>query len=193
MADDRLAALEQRLTELLKERNLRAATAEAVRGYGPELVGYLRAMLRDSTEADEVFAWVCEKLWKGIGRFRGDSSLRTWLYRLAFNAACDFQKERGRNRFRRLQTSEASMLAAEVLSTHRSAPPDDALDRIRQTLDPEEQTLLTLRLHSGLSWREIGGVIGDPGRPVDEAAMRKRFERLKLKLREIARAEGLIR
>jgi RNA polymerase sigma-70 factor (ECF subfamily) len=193
MPDERSVSLERRLTELLTARDLRAAATEAVRGYGPELVGYLRALLRDPNQADEVFSGVCEKLWKGIGRFRGDSSLRTWVYRLALNAARDFQKQRARNRFRRLQTSEASMLAAEVLSTHRSVPADDALARLRQTLDPEEQTLLTLRLHSGLSWREIGDVIGEPGRPVDEAAMRKRFERLKLKLRELARAEGLIR
>ena len=191
MPDERVVSLEQRLAEHLEAGDLRAAATEAVRGYGPELAGYLRAVLRDSTEADEVFSGVCEKLWNGIGRFRGDSSLRTWLYRVAFNAACDFQKERARNPVRRLETSEASALAAEILSTHPAAP-DDALDRLRKTLDPEEQTLLTLRLHAKLSWKEIGGVIGEPGSPIDEAAMRKRFERLKVKLRELARAEGLL-
>jgi RNA polymerase sigma-70 factor (ECF subfamily) len=193
MRAGRLVPLEQQLTELLAASDLRAAATAAVRGYGPELVGYLRAVLRDPTDADEVFSRVCEKLWNGIGRFRGDSSLRTWLYRLSFNAARDFQKVRGRNRFRRLETSEASVLALEVLSSQPAAPADEALDRLRRTLDPEEQTLLTLRIHTGLSWREVGKVLGEPGRPVDEAAMRKRFERVKLKLRDLARAEGLIR
>lgn len=192
MREERPGLLEKRLAKLLAAGDLRAAAAEAVRGYGPEVSGYLRAVLRDPTEADEVFSWVCEKLWNGIGRFRGESSLRTWLYRLAFNAARDFQKERARNRFRRLRTSEASVLALEVLSTHPSAPADEVLERLRKELDPEEQTLLTLRLHAGLSFRELGSVLGETGRPLDEAAMRKRFERLKLKLRQLARAEKLI-
>ena len=191
----RQEALEQRLRELLDAGDIRGAAGEAVRGYGPEIAAYLRAVLRDPAEADEVFSRVCEKLWRGLGRFRRESSLRTWLYRIAWNTARDFEKEAVRGRTRRLRTSEVSRIAEEVLSSqpaYARSSSADAVERLRASLDPEEQTLLTLRLHAGLSWKEVAAILSSPDHGLDEAAVRKRFERLKLKLREMAKAAGLL-
>lgn len=188
-------ALERQLGDLLDAGDVRGAASEAVRGYGPEMAAYLRAVLRDPAEADEVFSRVCEKLWRGLGRFRRESSLRTWLYRIAWCSARDFEKEGGRGRTRRLRTSEVSLIAADVLSSqpaYARSSSADAVERLRASLDPEEQTLLTLRLHAGLSWKEVAAVLSSPDHGLDEAAVRKRFERLKLKLREMAKAAGLL-
>jgi len=188
-------ALERRLGDLLDAGDVRGAAGEAVRGYGPEVAAYLRAILRDPAEADEVFSRVCEKLWRGLGRFRRESSLRTWLYRIAWNTARDFEQEGGRGRTRRLHSSEVSLIAAEVLSSqpaYARSSSADAIERLRSSLDPEEQTLLTLRLHAGLSWKEVAAILSSPDHGLDEAAVRKRFERLKLKLREMAKAAGLL-
>src|SRR5207245_2236213 len=62
-----------------------------------------------------------------------------------------------------------------------------ALARLRESLGPHEQSLLTLRVHVGLSWKEIAEILG-----TDPAALRKRFERLKAQLRQRAEAAGLL-
>ena len=50
-----------------------------------------------------------------------------------------------------------------------------------------------LRVDRGLSWGEVALVLADEqGEPVEESALRKRFERLKDKLAERARQEGLL-
>jgi RNA polymerase sigma-70 factor (ECF subfamily) len=67
-----------------------------------------------------------------------------------------------------------------------------ALERLRAQLEPEEQTLLTLRVDRQLSWREVADILAEEGATVDEAALRKRFERLKDKLARAAREGGLI-
>jgi RNA polymerase sigma-70 factor (ECF subfamily) len=183
--------VERRIAEHLDAGDLRAAAEESVRGYGNEVAGYLLALLREESAADEVFSRVCEKLWRGLPAFRRQSSLRTWLYRLAWNAARDFQKEQERTPTRALRTTEISGIAAEIAS---SRPPFerssfvDAFAKLRESLDPQEQTLLTLRLHAGLSWKEIGEVVGR--KPV---ALRKRYERLKARLRSQAQEAGLLR
>ena len=195
MNNGRKEALERQLADRLDAGDVRGAAGEAVRGYGPEIAAYLRAVLRDPAEADEVFSRVCENLWRGLGRFRRESSLRTWLYRIAWNTARDFEKEGGRVHLRRLRTSEFSKFAAEVLSSqpaYARSSSTDAIEQLRASLEPEEQTLLTLRLHAGLSWKEVAAVLASPAHRLDEAAVRKRFERLKLKLREMAKAAGLI-
>src|SRR6266849_216983 len=146
--------VERRIAERLETGDLRGAADESVRGYGPEIAGYLLALLRDEAAADEVFSRVCEKLWLGLPTFRRQSSLRTWLYRLAWNAARDFQKERERTPIRALRTTEISGIAADIAA---SRPPfdrssfADAFAKPRQSLDPQGQTLLTRRLHACMS------------------------------------------
>jgi len=49
-----------------------------------------------------------------------------------------------------------------------------------------------MRLDRNLAWREVAMVLAAEGEPVDEVALRKRFERLKTKLTELAREEGLL-
>jgi len=68
-----------------------------------------------------------------------------------------------------------------------------ALSALRDSLDLNEQTLLTLRLDERLPWGEIAEIMSSGGEPIDAAAARKRFERLKTKLGELARRQGLIR
>jgi RNA polymerase sigma-70 factor (ECF subfamily) len=185
------ALLERNIADRLDAGDLRGAADELVRGYGGEVAGYLLALLREESATDEVFSRVCEKLWRGLPAFRRQSSLRTWLYRLAWNAARDFQKEQERTPTRPLRTTEISAIAAEIAA---SRPPferssfADAFTRMRESLDAHEQTLLTLRLHAGLSWKEIGEVLGR--KPI---ALRKRYERLRARLRTEAEAAGLLR
>ena len=54
-----------------------------------------------------------------------------------------------------------------------------------------EQTLLILRVDRELSWKDVAAVLSEPGEPLDDAAVRKRFQRLKTKLHRMAKREGL--
>ena len=58
-------------------------------------------------------------------------------------------------------------------------------ERVRDQLDDLERALLVLRIDRGLFWIEIAEVLAEDGAAVGEAALRKRFERLKTKLRQL--------
>jgi RNA polymerase sigma-70 factor (ECF subfamily) len=185
-----VADLEERIARALDAGAVRQACEEAIRGYGHELLGYARALCGDADDADEAFARTCDRLWRGLAGFRRECSFRTWAYRVAWNVVRDLRKEQARRRVRRLATGEASKLVQEIRSStaaHRRSEVKDRLARLRASLDAEEQSLLTLRLEAGLSWKDVASVMS-----VDEAALRKRYERLKTKLRRLAAAEGLI-
>jgi RNA polymerase sigma-70 factor (ECF subfamily) len=172
------------------------AVTAAIRGYGPRLLSYLDRVLRSPPDADDVFAVCCEDMWKGVAGFRGESSFLTWSYRLAWHAAARFLRDPYRKRGRVLETTEAGRLAAEVALTtapHLRQNAKDALEEIRATLAPEEQTLLVLRIDRDLSWTEIAQVLAEDGaEPPSEPALRKRFERLKDRLRLAVEARGLV-
>ncbi len=66
------------------------------------------------------------------------------------------------------------------------------LARLRALLEPEDQTLLTLRVDRELEWEEVATVLSGEGEPVTPVALRQRFTRLKARLKELARDEGLL-
>jgi RNA polymerase sigma-70 factor (ECF subfamily) len=187
-------SLDAKVRALIGEGRHREAAAEALRALGPQVLGYLSSLLKSEADAHEVFSQFAEDLWRGLPGFRGDASLRGWAYRVAWHASARFVRDPYRQRGRRLETSEASRLACEVMSSvGADAWRTERMAQLRDVLTPEEQTLLILRVDRGLSWREVALVFADEGGPPpSEVALRKRFERLKDKLAEEARSKGLL-
>jgi RNA polymerase sigma-70 factor (ECF subfamily) len=187
--------LEGRISELLGAGDLHGAATEALRGLGPAIIRYLRSLLRDEADAGEAFSQFAENLWRGLPAFRGEASFRTWAYRLAWNAALDVRDGPWRRRGRRFRTGEASALANDIRTKSAVVVERQrqALEQLRSALSVEDQSLLVLRVDHGLSWTEIAQVkTAEGARPVEAAALMKRFERLKEKLARLAREQGLL-
>lgn len=181
-------AVETRVADRLAARDLAAAATEALRAYGPEILGYLRATLSDR-DAEDAFSVFCEHFWKGLPGFRAEASILTWSYQVACNAARKLLAEPHRRRLRHLSSDAMDAVAQEVRSTtavHLRKETSAKLVRVRNHLDFEEQTLLVLRVDRGLAWSEIGRITS-----VDDAVLRKRYERLKAKLRKLLDDPGV--
>jgi RNA polymerase sigma-70 factor (ECF subfamily) len=188
-------SLDREVAALRRQGDLEAAATLAIRTLGPEILGYLTALLHDAGDASEVFSQFAEDLWRGLGSFRGEASLRTWAYRLARHAALRHRRDPYRRRGERFETTQASVVAGSIVASTaiRHEQRAQQLAKLRSKLAEDEQTLLILRVDRGLSWSEVAEVLrGDDGVRPEEAALRKRFERLKDKLAKAAREEGLI-
>lgn len=169
------------------------AATLAIEAHGPAILGYLAAML-PADDARDAFSLFAEDLWKGLAGFRWECSLRGWLYRLAFHAAGRLRRDGYRQRREPMPESMASRLAASVMTTSGLQPGSrrDRLAKLRAHLDLDENTLLTLRVDREMEWEEVAEVLAGSGEDVTPAALRKRFERLKEKLGELARKHGLL-
>ena len=174
----------------------------ALERFGDEIGGFLAARLYDADRAADAFALFAEDVWRGLPGFRGEASLRTWLYVIARRAAARVVRERARAA-RDVPLSQAGAverMVAELRSATtrwRRTDVKDRLHLLRARLSEEERELLVLRVDRSLSWEEIAGVLeedgGDePARKRRRSALRKRFERLKERIRELAAAEGLL-
>ena len=190
-----MSDLEPRILALLAAGDLSGSATEALRGYGPQILGYLTAVMRDEDDAHDVFSQFAEDLWRGLPGFRRESSIRTWAFRLAWHAASRYARDPYRKRHRPILTTEASKIAEQVRSTMSTYSPGGRADRLlklRESLEPEEQTLLILRVDKAMPWEDVAEVLRADGEPATPAALRKRFERLKEKLGRLAREQGLI-
>lgn len=70
------------------------AFADLVNHYGPQLHRYARATLRDAGAADEVVQDAFVSAWQHLPNYRGDSSLRTWLFAILSRKICDHRRRR---------------------------------------------------------------------------------------------------
>jgi RNA polymerase sigma-70 factor (ECF subfamily) len=192
-------AAERAIRQLCEAGDHAEATTAALRAYGVELLGFLRALAGDHDLAAEAFAELGEDVWRGLPRFRWESSLRSWLYALARNALAQLRRDPRRRRERNLPLSLAPDIAAAVrtvtIEIQRTAVKDE-FRVLREQLDPEEHEILLLRLDRGMAWKDIARVIGGLGGDDDldarAAALRKRFERAKQRLKKLAIERGLI-
>jgi len=149
-------------------------------------------LLGDRDEALDLSQEVFLSVFRTIHRFRGQSSLRTWIYRIAVNQA------RNRHRFwRRRHRADQVSLDAHVaahgdLRSGGEAGPDrilaqkelaarlqDALDR----LPFDQRTAIVLREVDGLSYEEIAYSLGIAVGTVKSRLTRAR-QALRLELRE---------
>jgi RNA polymerase sigma-70 factor (ECF subfamily) len=186
--------LEATIANHLASGDLSAAATAALQGLGPQILGYLTATLRDDDVAYDVFGQFSEELWKSIGTFRAESSFKTWAYKLVMHAVGRHRRDPYRRRGQAMG-SEASAIALDIRSR---TPPfkrtevKDKIAKLRESLDPEDQTLLFLRIDQNLPWNEVAAIMSAEGEPVEAATLRKRLERAKERLRKLATSDGLL-
>jgi RNA polymerase sigma-70 factor (ECF subfamily) len=169
-----------------------AAYAELVTENQRMVVQLAMNLLGDRDEALDLSQEVFLKVFRTIHRFRGQSSLRTWIYRIAINQA------RNRHRFwrRRHRADQVSLDAhvaahGEFLSAG-TARPDQVLaqkelaERLQRALDQlpfDQRTAIVLREVDGLSYEEIAFSLGVAVGTVKSRLTRAR-QALRLELRE---------
>lgn len=170
------------------------ATELALRSYGAEILGWLHGTSRSETDAADAFALFAEELWKSLRRYDGRCSPRTWCYMLARHAAYRVREARAAGREVPLSSAPVAALAEEIRAStlpHLRTAVKDRVRELRRQLDPDDQHLLVLRVDRDLGWRDISQILlGDAASPAEldrhAAALRKRFERVKQRLRELA-------
>jgi RNA polymerase sigma-70 factor, ECF subfamily len=140
------------------------ASAELVAEHQRTVMQLATNLLGDREEALDLSQEVFLRVFRTIHRFRGQSSLRTWIYRIAVNQA------RNRHRFwrRRHRADQVSLdqhVAAhgDVLSGYEPMPDrvlaqKELAARLRDALDRlpfDQRTAIVLREVDGLSYDEI--------------------------------------
>jgi RNA polymerase sigma-70 factor (ECF subfamily) len=170
-----------------------------VQRYGRELLSYLVAIARDETDGSEAFSQFTEDLWRGLPRFRWQSTARTWCYALARNALFRIRR-RGRRSAAAVPLSEVPELehaAAQVRTTtltYLRTEVKDEIAALRERLSPDDQALLILRVDRKLEWLDVARALADEDVELTDsdlarrsAALRKRFARIKAELKKLLR------
>jgi RNA polymerase sigma-70 factor (ECF subfamily) len=177
-------AREQLLVARVRRGDERAFT-EMVRTHQDRVVDLCYRMLNDKQEALEVAQEVFVSLHASIARFRGESRLSTWMFKVAKNHCLNRLKYLGRRS--RGRTDELSDVPEAELASHGNLPsPQEALlgkeqaERVQRAisqLSEEHRLLVVLRDLEGLSYDEIVQITDQP-----EGTVKSRLHRARAQL-----------
>jgi RNA polymerase sigma-70 factor (ECF subfamily) len=137
-----------------------AAQDALVRRYLRDVYEVALRVLREPDLAQDAAQDALVNALRGLRRFRGEASFRTWLLRIALNTARSAGRRAGRRR-------EVPLELVDTRADERAAVADvvvrqDEARRIGQLLDrlpPKQRMAVTLRVNQGLSFAEIAGVM----------------------------------
>jgi len=150
-------------------------------------------LLGDPEEARDLSQEVFLRVFRTIGRFRGQSALKTWIYRIAVNQARNRQRWwKRRHRSDQVSLDQHIEQHGDVSAPVETGTPDrvfgqkELAARIWRALEGlpfEQRTAIVLREIDGMSYEEIGFSLGVPVGTVKSRLTRAR-EALRARLRE---------
>jgi len=138
-------------------------------------------MLGNCPEADDVGQETFIRFYRSLDRFRGQSSVGTYLTRIAINLSLNELKRRKRRQTRFFSRGEERMeKAADRNDPTRKKELRDMVHRGMEKLEPKYRTVLVLRLIEGYSTKETAQILRLPA-----GTVLSRLARAQKKLKDI--------
>jgi RNA polymerase sigma-70 factor (ECF subfamily) len=142
-----------------------SAFQELVSRYQQKVYMVILGLLRNREDALEVAQETFFRAYRKIKSFQGGSSFYTWIYRIAVNLSIDAQRRQKRNP---LDFRESMDQLLETQNEVARDPFSDVHDKeLRETLlnaindlTPEHKAVIVLRTIEGLSYKDIGEILG---------------------------------
>src|SRR4051812_4410101 len=144
---------------------------ELVTRYRQRAFAMIYNMVRNEQDAWDLTQDGFLKAWKSIGRFRGQSSFYTWLYRILMNVTIDAMRRKqieGGTEFddqvglQNIAPGAATAPKSEMEPAERMSDKEIRLriDEAITKLSPEHRTAIVMREIDGLEYTEIAEQMG---------------------------------
>ena len=142
-----------------------SAFQELVSRYHQKVYLVILGLLRNREDALEVAQETFLRAYRKIGGFQGGSSFYTWIYRIGVNLAIDAQRRQKRNPLDFRDSMDGVFESQNEVARDPFAEAHDrelreGLIKAINELTPEHKAVIVLRTVEGLSYKEIGAILG---------------------------------
>ena len=134
---------------------------QIVKNYGERLYWHIRRIVIVHEDADDLLQETFVKAWGALDRFRGDSGLYTWLYRIATNEVITFLNRK------KIDTTAALSTEPELMAARLKADRNfdgDKLQRLLQeaiaSLPPKQRVVFCERYYNETPYEDISKAMG---------------------------------
>ncbi len=150
------------ISKFADERTREEAFGLLLKKYQQKVYWHVRRMVIDHDDADDVTQDIFVKVWRNLEKFREDSQLYTWLYRIATNECITFLNKKKQKQNVSLDDDNSSYLS-ETLTDGQYFNGDKAQLKLQQALLtlPEKQRLVfNMKYFEDLKYEEISNILG---------------------------------
>jgi len=172
--------------EFVREEAQRDTFLRLIAEYEPALRRLAGAYLRPSADREDLFQEIAIALWQALPQFRGKSSVRTWLYRIAHNVALSSAAKRHRQDAREQPVPDQIGLKSAARDAEQEilqAEKQRLLAAAIRELPVADRQIMLLHLE-GLAYAEIVEICG-----LSETAVATRLSRIREKLKDKIQAK----
>jgi RNA polymerase sigma-70 factor (ECF subfamily) len=142
----------------------------------------VRAYAFEHADRQDLFQEVAVQVWRSVDAFRGDSSVATWIYRIALNAAISWMRKQDRH-----QRGKQPLEIVEGLLTASAEETDPRVEwlyrQIAQLKDVDRSVALLML--DGFAYKEIAAIAG-----ISESNVGVKINRIKAALTAQLAKEG---
>lgn len=159
--------------------------------YQRPVISLIARMTGDRAQAEDLAQETFVRAFRNLAAFDTTRRLSSWLFRIAHNAAIDAMRRSGPP----VESIDAKPGASAVAPHEPAAPPAPdpverrelgrALEAAMAGLRPDQRAAIVLRYENGLSFGEIGVVLGVP-----EVTARSHVHRARKELARLLTASG---
>ena len=136
------------------------AFAELVNIYKERLYWHIRYMLKNHEDTDDVLQNVFIKVYKNIKKFKGDSLLYSWMYRIARNESITFLKKR--SKMLKISSEELQNYIVDNLESDVYFEGDKIqiqLQKAINTLPDKQREVFQLRYFEEMKYQEMAELL----------------------------------
>lgn len=171
--------LEQSIVSLIAAGDVRAAAEQLVVAYGSEVLGRCANLVGDRFAAEDLAQDVFSRAIAGLAGFRGEATLRTWLFMIVRNVCIDHHRRMSGGAGLRDEDADAEEQPEERPFLIELMTDREQLGRALDALEETERALVILRYVHGLGYSELAQSFG-----IKEGAARMRLCRALGRMRE---------
>ena len=150
---------QQLLDKLLNPETRNYGFNMLVRGYQQKLYWHVRKMVIDHDEADDLVQEVFVKVWKNLDKFRQDSQLYTWVYRIATNECLNYLRKKKQRFFNPIHDIQGEL--AQKLDSSPYVDGDEIQLKLQKALLklPDKQRLVfNMKYFDEMKYEEIAEI-----------------------------------
>ncbi|NQY29384.1 MAG: RNA polymerase sigma factor [Flavobacteriaceae bacterium] len=152
---------EQELITSLKNPNtLNSAFKELLKQYKERLYWHIRKIVIDHDDTDDVLQNTFIKIYKNIGKFKADSKLYSWMYRIATNESITFINQRAKKN--NSATEEVQQMLLNNLTSDEYFDGDEAQIKLQKaiaTLPQKQQLVFNMKYFDAIKYKEMSEIL----------------------------------
>ncbi len=132
-----------------------------VRAYQERIYWHIRKMVIDHDDADDLVQDVFIKVWKNLDKFRQDSKLYTWIYRIATNECLNFLNKKRKRFF--IPIHDVAQELTNKIDSGQHISGDEIQMKLQKSLLklPDKQRLVfNMKYFDEMKFNEIAEITG---------------------------------